>query len=186
MSSSTWWHSHNESSQTFPLFHFCALLYNSNWMTKIGSSWERGWLCYISYTLVAKSPACVVGLVKFLKPLQLVCMFLIRDSPQYCSHVGVQVLSNLATGGPLNKLTHLRTLAHKREYTQAHKKSLQSSKERKASWNSTLDYKMWLIPCPFHRNRRIHTLTYSYPRYQLTLKSLVIPGYMYRHCTWYH
>jgi len=44
-------------------------------------------------------------------------------------------------------------------------KSLQSSKERKASWNSKPDYKMWLIPCPFHRNRRIRTLTYSYLRH---------------------
>ena len=44
-------------------------------------------------------------------------------------------------------------------------KSLQSSKERKASQNSKPDYKMWLIPCPFHRNRRIRTPTYSYPRH---------------------
>ena len=44
---STWYHSHNECSQTFPLFRFCASLYNSNWTTKFRLSWERGWLCYI-------------------------------------------------------------------------------------------------------------------------------------------
>jgi len=61
------------------------------------------------------------------------------------------VLSNLATGGPLNKHT---------ENIWVWNRLYKNHVERKPSRNSKPDYKMWLIPCPFYRHRQIRTLTY--------------------------